>query len=125
MMPVVRLARIGLFAAATQRPPGPPDAGLLNRNIVLFEPYHAQQPESSGRHRLATFRSELENAERPLLGWLDQGQASGSRRGLADLESGSKSSPRRRSREPNEERSGREIPVEAVVERLIQLTPSG
>ena len=38
-------------------------AGLLNRNIVLFEPYHAQRPESGDRHRLAALRSEQEHVD--------------------------------------------------------------
>ena len=58
----VRLARLGLFLLRLSDRLVRKHAGLLNRNIVLFEPYHAQRPESSDHHRLAALRSELEHA---------------------------------------------------------------
>ncbi|MDR3620547.1 MAG: hypothetical protein P4L85_14445 [Paludisphaera borealis] len=124
MMPVVRLARIGLFVLRLSDRLVRKNAGLLNRNIVLFEPYHEQHPESSGRHRIATFRNELENAEALVLSWLDRGQADLlAARALSDLEIRLELLPSQAVDDLNEERIGREIPVEALVERLIQLTP--
>ncbi len=60
---------------------------LLNRNIVLFEPLHAQKPESSERHRLIALRSELEAARASAVARLDREQARRfSERVLFDLE---------------------------------------
>ena len=61
-LPVVRIARLGLFFLRLSDRLVRKNARLLNRNIVLFEPYHAQRPESSDRHRLAALRGELEHA---------------------------------------------------------------
>ena len=98
MMPVVRLARIGLFVLRLSDRLVRKNAGLLNRNVVLFEAHHEQQPESSGRHRLATFRNELENAEASVLSWLDQGQYDVlAARCFRTLKSGSNSFPDSRS----------------------------
>jgi hypothetical protein len=99
-------------------------AGLLNRNIILFEPLQAQKAESSDRHRLLTLRSELEQAKTAIEPRLDRDQ----RRLLAvrilgDLDCRLGCLPIPVIEEAAEDGPGREIPVEAVVERLIQMTP--
>ena len=51
-LPIVRLARVGLILLRLSDRLVHRMGRLLNRNIVLFEPLHAQKPESSDRHRL-------------------------------------------------------------------------
>ncbi len=99
-------------------------AGLLNRNIILFEPLHTQKSESRDRHRLMTLRSELEQARGAVEARLDRDQ----RRRLAarviqDLQCRIEALPATETDEAVAENHGREIPVEKVVERLIQMTP--
>ena len=123
-MPVIRLTRVGLFALRVSDRLVRKNAGLLNRNIVLFEPHHAYRPESSDRHKLALFRRELQTAEDALTPRLGRDQQDIlAARALSDL--GVRlDSLSAQAIEPLEERwSGREIPVEALVEQLIHLTP--
>ena len=62
---------------------------LLNRNIVLFEPLHAQKAESSDRHRLVALRSELEHARAIAIEarWTAISAGGSAERVLGDLES--------------------------------------
>lgn len=127
ILPLARLARIALILLRLSDRMVRRMARVLNRNIVLFEPSSAQRPESRDRHRLLALRSELEHAR----GAVEERLSDDDRRALAarlladhqarmdhlpppavevDLES-----------DPDAEE--REIPVEAVVERLIQMTP--
>ena len=71
LLPVVRLARLGLFLLRLSDRLVRRHAGLLNRNIVLFEPYHAQRPESSDHHRLAALRASRSTAAAQLQSRLD------------------------------------------------------
>ncbi len=92
-------------------------AGLLNRNIILFEPLQAQKAESSDRHRLLTLRSELEQAKTAIEPRLDRDQ----RRLLATAAPGRPGLPAQLPAGTGRRGSGRgwhgrEIPVEAVVE---------
>lgn len=123
-MPVIRLTRVGLFALRVSDRLVRKNAGLLNRNIVLFEPHHAYRPESTDRHRLALFRRELQTAEEALAPRLGRAQQDVlAARALSDLGVRLETLPDQ-AIEPLEERwGGREIPVEAVVEQLIHLTP--
>lgn len=123
-MPVIRLTRVGLFALRVSDRLVRKNAGLLNRNIVLFEPHHAYRPESSDRHRLALFRRELQAAAEAVGPRLDHDQRNTlAARMLSDL-SVRFDSPSDQAIESLEERwSGREIPVEALVEQLVHLTP--
>ena len=123
-MPVIRLTRVGLFALRVSDRLVRKNAGLLNRNIVLFEPHHAYRPESSDRHRLSLFRRELQTAADALAPRLTRDQKNIlAARMLSDL--GVRlNSLSDQAIEPLEERwSGREIPVEALVEQLVHLTP--
>ncbi len=127
ILPLARLARIALILLRLSDRMVRRMAGVLNRNIVLFEPSSAQRPESRDRHRLVALRSELEQARAAV----EERLAAEDRRALAarlladhqarldrlppptvetDLET-----------DPDAEE--REIPVEAVVDRLIQMTP--
>ena len=62
ILPLARLARIALILLRLSDRMVRRMAGLLNRNIILFEPSSAQKPESRDRHRLLALRSELEHA---------------------------------------------------------------
>jgi len=126
-LPVVRMARLGLFLLRLSDRLVRKHAGLLNRNIVLFEPYHAQRPESSDRHRLAALRGEQEHAAAAVAARLDRAlRQQLAARVLADLDIRIEALPAEAfdgSSEEPEGREGREIPVEALVDRLIQLSP--
>src|SRR5207249_2183651 len=74
-LPIARLARVGLILLRLSDRLVNRMGRLLNRNIVLFEPLHAQKPESSDRHRLVALRSEAENARATALARLDRDQA--------------------------------------------------
>jgi len=123
-LPILRLLRLPLIILRLSDRLVRRMAGLLNRNIVLFEPLQAQKAESSDRHRLATLRSELEHARGAIEARLDRDQ----RRQLAlcvlhDLERRIDGLPAPATDETARQGHGREIPVERVVERLIQMTP--
>ena len=97
---------------------------LLNRNIILFSPLQAQKPESSDRHRLVALRSELEHGRTAVEARLDRDQRRQlAERVLGDLESRIDCLPAPAIEGAAADALGREIPVEAVVERLIQMTP--
>ena len=87
-LPAVRLARVGLFLLRLSDRLVRQHAGLLNRNIVLFEPFHAQRPESGDHHRLSALRAEQEHAAAQLkVSPRPPPSAGGSRRRiLADLD---------------------------------------
>lgn len=123
-MPLVRLARLALFALRLSDRLVRKNAGLLNRNIILFEPHHARRAESSDRHRLGMLRGDVQVAEAALGRRLhrDQQDALAARR-LSDLTVRLGTLPDRWSEPILEHREAREIPVEALVDRLIQLTP--
>jgi hypothetical protein len=123
-LPILRFVRIPLILLRLSDRLVRRMAGLLNRNIVLFEPSQTQKAESSDRHRLVTLRSELEHARNAIEARLDREQ----RRQLAerildDLECRIDGLPAEAIDEAAEEAHGREIPVERVVEQLIQMTP--
>ena len=126
-LPVVRIARLGLFFLRLSDRLVRKHAGLLNRNIVLFEPYHTQRPESSDRHRLAALRGEQEHAAAAVAARIDQvDRQQLAARVLADLDIRIEALPAEAFDGPGEEpeaREGREVPVEALVDRLIQLSP--
>jgi hypothetical protein len=126
-LPVVRLARLLLFLLRLSDRLIRKHAGLLNRNIVLFEPYHAHRPESSDRHRLASLKSEQEHASALVNSRLDRGGRKRlAERILADLDIRIETLPAEAfdgDGEDEEGRNGREIPVEALVDRLIQISP--
>ncbi len=87
-LPILRLARLGLILLRLSDRLVRRMGKLLNRNIVLFEPLHAQKPESSDRHRLIALRSEVEHARATALARLDRDQAGRLwERVLGDLES--------------------------------------
>jgi len=97
---------------------------LLSRNIILFSPTHAQKPESSDRHRLVALRSELEHGRTSVEARLDRDQSRKlAERVLGDLECRIDCLPAPAIDEAAVDALGREVPVEAVVERLIQMTP--
>jgi hypothetical protein len=123
-LPILRLARVPLILLRLSDRLVRRMAGLLNRNIVLFEPLQTQKAESSDRHRLLTLRSELEHARGVVEARLDRDQ----RRQLAeriiqDLEGRIEALPAATIDETADDNHGREIPVEKVVEQLIQMTP--
>ncbi|WP_337174610.1 hypothetical protein [Paludisphaera sp.] len=123
-MPVIRLARLALFALRLSDRLVRKNAGLLNRNIVLFEPNHGRRAESSDRHRLATLRGDVQVAADALERRLhrDQQDALAARR-LSDLAALLETLPARWAEPMAERPETREIPVEALVDRLVQLTP--
>jgi hypothetical protein len=123
LLPIARLVRVALILLRLSDRLVRRLAGLLNRNIILFEPSSAQRPESSDRHHLVTLRAELDHARTAVEGRLDRDQ----RRRLAariladfDCQIVGLPTPAVEGGGPEEER---EIPVDAVVERLIQMTP--
>ncbi|HEX3447054.1 MAG TPA: hypothetical protein VHS97_02310, partial [Isosphaeraceae bacterium] len=123
-LPILRLLRIPLILLRLSDRLVRRMAGLLNRNIVLFEPSQAQKAESSDRHRLVTLRSELEHARNAIEARLDREQRRQlAERILGDLECRIDGLPAEAIDEASEEAHGREIPVERVVEQLIQMTP--
>jgi hypothetical protein len=124
ILPIARLTRVGLILLRLSDRLVRRLVGLLNRNIILFEPSATQKPESSDRHRLLAIRGELEHARTAAESQLDRDQ----RRDLAarilsdfDCQIDRLPAPAIEESSPDEEQ--REIPVEAVVERLIQMTP--
>jgi hypothetical protein len=127
LLPVVRLARLLLFLLRLSDSLIRKHAGLLNRNIVLFEPYHAHRPESSDRHRLSSLKSEHEHAAASVNSRLDRaGRKRLTERILADLDSRLETLPAGAfdgADDDDEGHAGREIPVEALVDRLIQISP--
>ncbi len=94
---------------------------------MLFEPYHTQRPESSDRHRLAALRGEQEHAAAAVAARIDHvDRQQLAVRVLADLDIRIEALPAEAFDGPGEEpeaREGREVPVEALVDRLIQLSP--
>jgi hypothetical protein len=123
-LPIFRLARLGLILLRLSDRLVRRMASVLNRNIVLFEPLQAPKPESSDRHRLRSLRSELEHARGTIAAQLDaDGQRQLAERILGDLDCRIEVIPAQDVTEAAEEFEGREIPIEAVVERLIQMTP--
>jgi len=123
-LPIVRLARLGLILLRLSDRLVRRMACVLNRNIVFFEPLQAPKPESSDRHRLRSLRSELEHARGTTTARLDRdGQRQLAERILGDLDCRLEAIPIEDVTDAPEEFEGREIPIEAVVERLIQMTP--
>jgi hypothetical protein len=123
-LPIVRLARVGLILLRLSDRLVHRMGRLLNRNIVLFETLQAQKTESSDRHRLVALRSEVENARAAALARLDRSQTIRLwERVLGDLAIRIEQLPDPVEEIAPAESSSREIPVEAVVERLIQMTP--
>jgi hypothetical protein len=127
VLPVLRFARLGLFVLRLSDRLVRQHGGLLNRNIVLFEPQHAQRPESGDRHRVTSLRSEQEHMAAQLESRLDRAERRQlADRVLADLAIRIEVLPPHAlavSIEEEQGRDNREIPVEAVVDRLIQLSP--
>ena len=128
-LPFVRLARVGLFLLRLLDRLVRTHAGLLNRNIVLFEPFHSQRPESSERHRLAALRTEVDHAISHIQGRLDSKQKLRVvARLLGDLDLRIEGLPPQAyeaGSQENDAHEGREIAAEALVDRLIQLSPEG
>ncbi|QEH32267.1 hypothetical protein OJF2_07360 [Aquisphaera giovannonii] len=127
ILPALRVIRLGLFVLRLGDQLVRRHAGLLNRNVVLFEPYHAHRAESGHRHVLAALRAEQEHAASLVQSRLGRGQRLRlASRGLADLGVRIRCLPGEAFDDPSgvgEARDGREIPVEALVDRMIQLTP--
>ncbi len=124
LLPIVRLVRVGLVLLRLSDRVVGRLAGLLNRNIVLFEPLQAQRPESRDRHRLRAIRSELEHARLALAPGLDRNaRLVVTGRILSDLEARAARLEPASSALELATAETREIPIEAVVERLIQMTP--
>ncbi len=126
ILPLARLTRVALILLRLSDRLVRRMGGLLNRNIILFEPSSAHRPESRDRHRLLALRAELEQARRAIEERLDPE----ARRRLAvrllgdfDDQIGHLPAPSAVAADPEPEAQEREIPVEAVVERLIQMTP--
>lgn len=124
VLPILRLVRVALVLLRLSDRVVGRMAGLLNRNIVLFEPLQAQRPESRDRHRLRAIRADLEHAAAAFEPRLDrEARAVVAARLLGD------SQARIAGLEPASRvdelaiPESREIPIEAVVERLIQMTP--
>jgi len=123
-VPIARLARVGLILLRLSDRVVRRMGKLLSRNIILFSPLHAQKPESSDRHRLVALRSELEHGRTAVEARLDRDQRRQlAERVLGDLESRIDCLPAPAIEGAAADALGREIPVEAVVERLIQMTP--
>jgi hypothetical protein len=123
-LPVVRLARLGLIILRLSDRLVRRMAGILNRNVVFFEPLQAPKPESSERHRLRSLRGELEHARGAVAAQLDRdGQRQLAERILSDLDCRIETIPIRDVTAAVDDLEGREIPIEAVVEQLIQMTP--
>jgi hypothetical protein len=123
-IPIARLARLGLIVLRLSDRLVRHMGKLLNRNIILFLPLHAQKAESGERHRLVALRSELEHGRIAVETVLDRDQRRQlAERVLGDLESKVDCLAAPAIEEADDEALGREIPVEAVVERLIQMTP--
>jgi hypothetical protein len=123
-LPLARLVRVALILLRLADRLVRRMAGLLNRNIILFEPLRTHRSESSDRHRLRAMRGELEHVRTTLEARLDREQRRRlASRVLEDLEWRVMCLPTRGTDVPDEEFQSREIPVEAVVESLIQMTP--
>jgi hypothetical protein len=123
-MPVARLARVGLILLRLSDRLVHRLAGLLNRNILLFEPAHTQKAESSDRHRLVSLRGELEQARTAIESRLDREQRRLlAERILSDLQCRMDCCPATQIAAAAGEHFAREIPVERVVDRLIMMTP--
>ena len=124
LLPIARLMRIGLILLRLSDRLVRRLVGLLNRNIILFEPSAGLKPESSERHRLLAIRSELEHARSAAESQLDRDQRRElAARILSDFDCRIERLPAPVVEEISPDDEQREIPVEAVVERLIQMTP--
>jgi hypothetical protein len=124
ILPMARLTRVGLILLRLSDRLVRRLVGLLNRNIILFEPSAAQKPESSERHRLLAIRGEVEHARAAAEGQLDRDQHRAlADRILSDFDCQIERLPAPVIEEISPDDEQREIPVEAVVERLIQMTP--
>jgi hypothetical protein len=123
-LPLLRLLRVPLILMRLSDRLVRRLASIFNRNIVLFEPWQSHKAESSNRHRLVTLRSELDHARRAIDSRLDREQRRQlAERILEDLECRVDRLPAATTDEAIDEDHGRDIPVESVVERLIQMTP--
>jgi hypothetical protein len=123
-LPIVRLVRLGLIVLRLSDRLVRRMASVLNRNIVFFEPLQAPKPESSDKHRLRSLRGELDHARATVAAQLDRtGHRQVAERILGDLDCRIEVIPLGDISAATEEFDGREIPIEAVVERLIQMTP--
>ncbi len=124
VLPIARLTRVGLILLRLSDRLVRRLVGLLNRNIILFEPSAGQKPESSERHRLLAIRGELEHARVAAEGQLDREQRRKlAERILSDFDCQIERLPAPVIAEISPDDEQREIPIEAVVERLIQMTP--
>ncbi len=124
ILPIARLTRIGLILLRLSDRLVRRLVGLLNRNIILFEPSAAQKPESSDRHRLLAIRGELEHDRAAAESQLDRDQRRElATRILSDFDCQIQRLPSSAIEGITPDDEHREIPVEAVVERLIQMTP--
>jgi hypothetical protein len=123
-LPALRLIRVALFVLRFNDRMVRRLAGFLNRNIILFEPSPARQAESRLHYRLSSLRLEIDQTMEGLESRLDEAsrRAIAARR-LSDLRPLLRALPPHAVGGETEEGEGREIPVEAVVERLIHMTP--
>ncbi len=126
ILPIARLSRVALILLRLSDRLVRRMGGLLNRNIILFEPTSAHRPESRDRHRLVALRAELEQAHKGIGDRLnpdDRRRLAARVLGDFDEQIGQLPPPSAGLAEPEPEAEDREIPVEAVVDRLIQMTP--
>lgn len=124
--PLIRFARLALFALRFTDHVVRRSGSVINRNIILFEP---EQEDLSHRRYLHTLISLRERHAR----WSTEVYSSLRPRergdllrlGLDDLEwSLARTPDLPRAREELTSRAARDIPVERVVERLIEMTPA-
>ncbi|CAN5666732.1 hypothetical protein BH23PLA1_BH23PLA1_30090 [soil metagenome] len=122
--PLIRFVRLFLFVFRFSDRLVRRYATLFNRNILLFEPRRDRDTESRSHHLLASLRQHYEKRSTEWYSQLDEAQRLElTRRSLADLRRRLEHLPDARAGSGAEPIEDRDIPVEALVERLIEMTP--
>jgi len=122
--PAIRLARLAAFTLRFSDRLVRRNAGLLNRRVIFFEAHGAHDPESRHRHLLVGLRRRFEERAAEIWRGLDEaGRLRVIDQATSDLEGRLERLPPAAVPTVGEAPVGRAIPVEAVVARLIEMTP--
>ena len=123
LRPLIRLARLSIFVFRFTDRLIRRYANVFNRNIILFEVRSEREGESRNRHLLYTTRRHFERRAPEHFQGLDESQHLAlAELALEDLRRRVEEIPRADWSERHEGED-RDIPIEEVVDRLIELTP--
>ena len=123
--PLIRVWRLFFFAMRGCDQLMRRYASVFNRNIVLFEPVAAEDPEHRSRHLLVTLRDHFDRRAPETWQRLDvEDRLANARLALADLQTRITELPAvSDGRVAVPEPSSSAIPAEAVISRFIEMTP--